>query len=565
MRTFWPSVRLSATAIPRHIIDWNKHVTNTVDWSSIPQAGGDLGTDGQETIVTGSPATAVNSLTIHGTVDLNNNKTVEVQQLTLSSNSLLVINAGTNFKLNASTLPAGTIKVNGGSFTDTNAYSASGPLTFEFGSPEAGSSVSVNAYATNVSFSNVAPGDTITFVNSYGAVKLVDAGDGVITVTDSSGKTLSTIYSAKNPQGTYYKAADFSSSSSGNNSTLTCFLTGSMILTPAGEVAVENLEAGDSVIVNVAGSEEVRPVVWAGRRSMTVRADLPADEAGYPVRILADAIAAGVPHQDLLVTPEHCLFLDGKFIPARMLVNGRSIHYDLSITSYEYFHIETAEHSVITANGLLTESYLNTGNRSSFQQDGAVVSIGGTVKNWAEDAAAPLTTARASVEPVFHAIAARAKAAGVRDNSQSVTLTEDADLHLVTEDGTILRKMRETNGYAMFMLPQNVHSVRLMSRTSRPSDVIGAFVDDRRQLGVLVGSVVLYDAGSTTSLSTHLKEETLSGWSALESQTARWTTGNAEIHITGRAAHSIAMLGVQILSNSQYISSEAKIAAALTA
>gem|GEM_PF-5443241 len=125
-------------------------MTNTVDWSSIPQAGGDLGTDGQETIVTGSPATAVNSLTIHGTVDLNNNKTVEVQQLTLSSNSLLVINAGTNFKLNASTRPAGTIKVNGGSFTDTNAYSASGPLTFEFGSPEAGSSVSVNAYATNV-------------------------------------------------------------------------------------------------------------------------------------------------------------------------------------------------------------------------------------------------------------------------------------------------------------------------------------------------------------------------------------------------------------------------------
>ncbi|KXV32456.1 hypothetical protein AD940_15545 [Gluconobacter thailandicus] len=541
-------------------------MTNTTDWSSIPQKGGDLGTDGQETIVTGSPSTAVDSLTIHGTVDLNNNKTVEVQTLTLSSNSLLVINAGTNFKLNASTLPAGTIKMNGGSFTDTNAYGSAGPLVFDFGDPAANSSVSINAYNnTNVSFANVAPGDNITFLNSYGAVKLVDSGDGVITVTDSSGKTLSTLHTAKNPQGTYYKAADFSTSSSGNNSTLTCFLAGSMILTPTGEVAVESLEAGDNVIVNVAGREEIRPVTWAGRRSMMVRADLPADEAGYPVRILADAISPGVPHQDLLVTAEHCLFLDGKFIPARMLVNGRSIHYDLSITSYEYFHIETAEHSVITANGLLTESYLNTGNRGSFRQEGSVVSIGGVIKSWAEDAAAPLTTARETVEPVFHAIAARAEAIDVSENAQAVTLTDDADLHLVTEDGTILRKMRETNGYAMFMLPQNVRTVRLMSRTSRPADVIGPFVDDRRQLGVLVGSVVLYDAGSTTNLSAHLTEETLSGWSALESQTARWTTGNAEIQIKDRAAHSIAMLGVQILSNSQYIVSEAKIAAALTA
>ena len=558
--------QVADTAKQASFFDWKKNiVSNTIDWSNIPQSGGDIGTDGQETIVTGHPTTAVNSLTIHGTVTLDNNQNVEVQGLTIGSAAKLVIATGTNFKMNNSTLPAGTIKVDGGSFTNTNAYSASGPLTFEFGAPEAGSAVTVNAYATNVSFSNVAPGDKITFVNSYGAVKLVDAGNGVVKVTNSNGQTLSTLYTAKNPQGNYYKAVDFSSSSTGNDSTLTCFLTGSLIRTQDGEVAVEALRFGDNVAVYVNGREEIRPVTWAGHRHMTVRAGAPADEAGYPVRIMKDAIASGVPHTDLLVTPEHCLFLNGKFIPARMLVNGRSIHYDLSITSYDYFHIETADHSVIMANGLLTESFLDTGNRSSFQQDGNVFSIGSNVKNWADNAAAPLTTDRAAVEPLFRDIAARADMAGLESVVADTVLTEDADLHLMTEDGTVIRKMRETNGYAMFMLPQNVHSVRLMSRTSRPSDIVGPFVDDRRQLGVLVGHIALYDAGSTSALSAHLTESELAGWSVQEGKASRWTTGNAEIQIPNRASHSIAMLGVQILSNSSYVLETEDKVTALTA
>ncbi|WP_035367102.1 Hint domain-containing protein, partial [Acetobacter pasteurianus] len=72
----------------------------------------------------------------------------------------------------------------------------------------------------------------------------------------------------------------------------------------------------------------------------------------------------------MLITAEHCLFFEGKFVPVRMLVNGVSIFYDKSITSYDYYHVETDQHSVITADGMLTESYLDTGNRRAFRQEG---------------------------------------------------------------------------------------------------------------------------------------------------------------------------------------------------
>lgn len=86
-----------------------------------------------------------------------------------------------------------------------------------------------------------------------------------------------------------------------------------------------------------------------------------------PVRICKDALEAGVPHRDFLVTPEHCMYFDGRFAPVRMLVNGITIAYAHEIRSYECYHVETGDHAVIQANGLLTESYLVMGNRRHFR------------------------------------------------------------------------------------------------------------------------------------------------------------------------------------------------------
>lgn len=175
----------------------------------------------------------------------------------------------------------------------------------------------------------------------------------------------------------------------GNTDIGACFLSNTLIQTPSGAKAIEDLIVGDEIIAYINRIEAARRVTWVGQAHCTVRPDLPDDQAGYPVRILKDAIADGVPFKDMLITTEHCLFFNGKFVPARMLVNGRTIFFDKSITSYDYYHVETEEHSVIMADGMLTESYLDTGNRRSFNQKGNVFSFDGSRNLTWEDAAAP--------------------------------------------------------------------------------------------------------------------------------------------------------------------------------
>ncbi|MBS1103102.1 Hint domain-containing protein [Gluconobacter sp. Dm-62] len=319
-----------------------------------------------------------------------------------------------------------------------------------------------------------------------------------------------------------------------------CFLPGTLIATPVGERAVETFEIGDSVLTP---NGETRTITWVGRAHARVRAGVPDDQAGYPVRILANAIADGVPHADLLVTGEHCLFLNGGFTPARMLVNGASIIWDYSITAYDYLHVETDGHSVILANGLMTESYLDTGNRHSFTQSGRVVAFGGAPASWAHDAAAELVTDRARVEPIWMAIAARAGVATTK-----TATTTDAALRLELPCGTLLTPRRIVNDRAVFSLPDGVSDVRIISRTSRPCDMVGPFLDDRRNLGVLVGNVTLFESASTRQITTHLTTQA-EGWYSPDAASMRWTAGNAVLNINTMTA---AVLTLQIVTAGPY-------------
>ncbi|KXV30870.1 hypothetical protein AD939_09510 [Gluconobacter oxydans] len=336
-----------------------------------------------------------------------------------------------------------------------------------------------------------------------------------------------------------------------------CFLPGTMITTPSGTAAVEDLRIGDEVTAWVDGSPVSRKVTWVGSKRVRAQGGASADLSGHPVRILKDAIAANVPNKDLLVTPEHCLFIDGRFVPTRMLVNGRSVFYDRSISVYDYFHIETENHSVIMADGMLTESYLDTGNRRSFTQHGEVASLGGRQKSWEQDAAAALTVDRATVEPMFRQIADRAIAAGLESHEAAAELTQDADLHLVADNGTVIRQSREAAGRAIFMIPAEVSAVRIVSRTARPSETVGPFVDDRRELGVLVGDVVLYDSRATRSITSHLTDADLDGWQVADDATCRWTAGNGLLMLGERDQDSLALLSIEIRAAGPYLADRA--------
>ena len=360
----------------------------------------------------------------------------------------------------------------------------------------------------------------------------------------------------------YTQLADGSYKIDGGSTSYTCFLSGSMIRTSEGDVAVEDIQIGDEVVAfDWKNNKEVtRPVVWVGKAHAVVRPGLPDDEAGYPVRVLKDAIADGVPYKDMLITAEHCLFFEDRFVPVRMLVNGMSIFYDKSITSYDYYHVETEQHSVIQADGMLTESYLDTGNRSSFRQTGTVVTLRGTVQSWEKNAGAPLGVERSFVEPLFQKLEARTSRLTQTTSAllAKPNLTNDPDLHLATESGAIIRPIRHDGERYSFMLPANTACVRIVSRASRPADVIGPFVDDRRMMGVAVADVYFVTAKQQTHITAHLQSEKPVGWHATDWTDCAWTNGDAVLPLDELTQSGMGILSLNIRAAGPYLEQNTK-------
>ena len=169
-----------------------------------------------------------------------------------------------------------------------------------------------------------------------------------------------------------YTSASFSIVNDGDGGTdiLACYAAGTLIATPDGETAVEELREGDLVRT---ASGEARKVRWIGHRQIdAVRHPNP--DAILPVRIAAHAFGPALPARDLYVSPDHALFLDGVLIPAGLLANGTTIR-QIARASVTYFHVELDLHDVILAEGLPAESYLDTGNRAHFANGGAATTL----------------------------------------------------------------------------------------------------------------------------------------------------------------------------------------------
>ena len=333
---------------------------------------------------------------------------------------------------------------------------------------------------------------------------------------------------------------------------LTCFLPGVMIATPDGERAVETLRAGDAVLAVEHGRQVIRRLVWAGSDPVVVPDDR-CEAERLPVRIRRDALADGVPHADLLVTPEHCLLLEGRFVPARMLVNGRSVVIETEMRSYTAHHIETEPHAIIMANGAPTESYLETGSRSLRTSAGIVVRPLTMAKSWARDAAAPLEVSRDVVEPLWQALATRAERLGCPAiHAAAAALTDEADVRLVSEEGGEILPLCMHDGRALFLVPGTLGAAWLRSRSARPCEVIGPFVDDHRELGLLVGEVTVWKLESRRLLRHHLAIKTLIGWHAPETDHCRWTDGNALLPLAPDPDASTLLVELQILGGGPY-------------
>ncbi|MFY0308580.1 Hint domain-containing protein [Leisingera sp. D0M16] len=141
-----------------------------------------------------------------------------------------------------------------------------------------------------------------------------------------------------------------------NASSIPCFVAGTLIRTPHGEVPVEELMPGDLVETRDDGAQ---PLCWTGGRSVAAEGDF------APVRIAAGTFGA---HRELLVSPQHRVLVRGAhaelffgeeevLVAAKDLVNGRSVTRCPG-GEVTYVHLMFGRHQVIYSEGLATESFL---------------------------------------------------------------------------------------------------------------------------------------------------------------------------------------------------------------
>jgi len=342
-----------------------------------------------------------------------------------------------------------------------------------------------------------------------------------------------------------------------------CYAAGTRIETDRGAVAIEDLRPGDMVITVDGAVRSAMPVKWVGVRQVTL-ANHPSLEQVAPVRIARHAFAANVPSRDLVVSPPHAIHVDGKLIPAKLLVNDMTITRAYDLAEVTYFHVELDRHAVILAESLPAESYLDTGNRSFFRNS-AVTTIGAATYHvddasqiWEEKACAPLAVAARDVRPHWDMLVSRAHDMGFQAPVRQTTT--DADLHVVV-DGRRIEPTEVIGRTHRFILPRSAGDVRLASRSTAPSRIDG-WRNDQRALGIAIrGITAVNSQGSVNVPADHPALTT--GWHAVERQGAamwRWTNGDAVLPVqTGGEA---TMLEIQVADTATYLVTEVSALAA---
>jgi hypothetical protein len=147
-----------------------------------------------------------------------------------------------------------------------------------------------------------------------------------------------------------------------HQSDITCFMAGTRIATPGGPIQVEDLVVGGLVTT---ADGKTSPIKWLGRQ--TVSRVFANPNRVLPIRIRAGAIDDNLPERDLLVSPCHAIFVDGVLAQAGALVNGSTIMRETQVPkTFTYYHVELENHSLILAEGLPTETFVDNVDRLGF-------------------------------------------------------------------------------------------------------------------------------------------------------------------------------------------------------
>jgi hypothetical protein len=208
--------------------------------------------------------------------------------------------------------------------------------------------------------------DTID-LTGFMATSVTFAGNQLVLTADGATDTLNITGG--------FQTSDFRYVTDGGSGTditviATCYGAGTRIRTTRGEVAVENLREGD-LVLTVSG--RTQPISWIGHRHVNFHGH-PNRQRILPVRITAHAFGQGMPERDLLLSPDHAVFVEDVLIPIRHLINDGSIA-QIECDTITYYHIELPRHDVLLADGMPAESYLEAGARDAFANVDGVIQL----------------------------------------------------------------------------------------------------------------------------------------------------------------------------------------------
>jgi hypothetical protein len=223
-----------------------------------------------------------------------------------------------------------------------------------------------------------------------------------------------------------------------------------------------------------------------------------------------------MPRRDLVLSPDHAVRVGPALVPIRYLLNGATIVQE-PVDKVTYFHVELDGHDVLFAEGLPAESYLDTGNRGSFENaPGAVELVPDFSRRiWATRGCLPLATEGAAVEEERRRLTARAYVLGWRQ-------TNDPGLRVLA-DGRPIVAMRSGQCWRVG-LPPGACTALLLSRAGVPAEMVPGSTDCRR-LGIALADVRLDRVpvpNAAFGTGWHAPEP---GW--------RWTDGAAELALNG--------------------------------
>ena len=214
--------------------------------------------------------------------------------------------------------------------------------------------------ATNNDFIDLTP-----YYDNLAELYADQADDGILNqsnTTDANGRVVD--YSDNTQFGT--SSLTFTGATANNtfftaeNTGVTCYLAGTRILTPEGEVPIERLRVGDLVTTRDHGAQPIR---WIGVSEVIVTPPV------APIHIGAGALGPSLPRRDLYVSPQHRMLVRSRIVERMMgvdegLVVAKKLTALPGISAIgatgrlRYHHLMCDAHEIIFAEGAASETLL---------------------------------------------------------------------------------------------------------------------------------------------------------------------------------------------------------------